>query len=204
MQYLTVEAKQVQVGDEIENTHADGPAFRWVRVTSVERREVNPGAARTARAPCVFPPSPEAHRDTKETSMGWDYTRKTTKAEMVAMLVAPVPRRRETAWDNQNGRTVELDYDVEAATLAHKVCGNELWCVVEVGYSRGGEVFERKRQIILFLCDGRGGNWGYKGMSEECHPYYYRCPPAFLDMAPETCPAWRAKVREQAAAKVAG
>ncbi len=28
------------------------------------------------------------------------------------------------------------------------------------------------------------------------HPYHYHCPLAYLDMAPEACPAWREEVRK--------
>ena len=40
------------------------------------------------------------------------------------------------------------------------------------------------------------GNWGYKDMIEEEHPYYYSCPLEFLDLAPEASKDWRVLVRQ--------
>ena len=43
MEYLTVAARAVRPGDMIWNSHADR-GHEWIEVTSVERREVNPGS----------------------------------------------------------------------------------------------------------------------------------------------------------------
>jgi|HubBroStandDraft_4_1064222.scaffolds.fasta_scaffold00070_74 hypothetical protein len=38
MEFLTVAAREVRVGDCIYNSHAYHPSARWIRVTSIERR----------------------------------------------------------------------------------------------------------------------------------------------------------------------
>lgn len=83
-------------------------------------------------------------------------------------------------------------------TLAHCVRGNILWTV---------QKWEHRTEsfigcyILLGPVDGKGDPYacGYKDLTEEMHPYYYNCPIKYLDMAPEVCPEWRAKVREKAA-----
>jgi len=40
-----------------------------------------------------------------------------------------------------------------------------------------------------------GGGWGYKGMCESEHPFYYSCPKGYLEMVPVACQEWREKVR---------
>ena len=37
MQHLTIKARDVQVGDELYNSLATHPAFRWTRVKNVQR-----------------------------------------------------------------------------------------------------------------------------------------------------------------------
>lgn len=83
-------------------------------------------------------------------------------------------------------------------TLAHCVRGNVLWAVQQW---QGKDPF-----IACYLLKGpiRSDDpfgCGYKGLSEEEHPYYYNCPIKYLDMAPEQCAEWRDRVRKQAAAK---
>jgi len=80
--------------------------------------------------------------------------------------------------------------------LAHKSTnyGRHLWVVYQT---------ENERFILLFLLSKNGadscGVWGYKDLSESCHPYYYDCPLDFLEMVPEGCAEWRAEVRNLAA-----
>ncbi|WP_061291946.1 hypothetical protein [Azotobacter vinelandii] len=64
---------------------------------------------------------------------------------------------------------------------------------------------ERGQSVRLINCDlieCRNGRWGYKDLGEACHPYYYSCPLAFLDLAPVVkSQAWRRGVREYHAAR---
>jgi hypothetical protein len=81
--------------------------------------------------------------------------------------------------------------------LRHCTRGNILWSVWEVTDKTTGE----KKTFIA--CDkmrnyGRsGGDWGYKDMSESCHPYYYTCPISYLALANSGInEEWRKGVRE--------
>ena len=61
------------------------------------------------------------------------------------------------------------------------------------------ETADGRRFIHLDLIEKAGNGWGYKGMSEEAHPFYYDCPSSLLAEAGETTSkdvlAWREKVR---------
>ena len=86
-------------------------------------------------------------------------------------------------------------------TLAHCVRGNILWTVQK--WDNTSDPFIGC-YILLGPVKGDGNDpyaCGYKDMDESMHPYYYNCPVRYLDMAPETCPEWRAIVRREAAAK---
>ena len=83
-------------------------------------------------------------------------------------------------------------------TLAHCVRGNVLWTVQQ--WEHRNEPFIGC-YLLLGPVKGDGDPYacGYKDMNEEMHPYRYNCPVKYLDMAPETCPEWRAIVRREAA-----
>jgi len=109
--------------------------------------------------------------------MGWLYTQGQTKKELVDHL---------TNMDYADGRTHEC--------LAHSTRGNILWSVWKHEQKDG-------RIITVIHCDllssQRDYGWGYKGMCEEVHPYYYTCPLKYLDMAYDYINSeWREKVRE--------
>jgi hypothetical protein len=60
---------------------------------------------------------------------------------------------------------------------------------------------EEKNQtgICLFLMTRVKGEYGYKPIGEESHPYYYACPERILKLSTQTCESstlWRAKCRE--------
>lgn len=76
--------------------------------------------------------------------------------------------------------------------LAKALKGSVLWTVAEGAKESG----EKVTYIGCYLISKHGNEWGYKPMDESMHPYYYSCPLKFLEMAPEACPEWRAKVRE--------
>ena len=108
--------------------------------------------------------------------MGWLYTQGQTKKELIDHL---------TNMDYADGRTHEC--------LAHSTRGNILWSVWKHEQKDG-------RIITVIHCDLLGSQrdygWGYKGMCEEVHPYYYTCPLKYLDMAHDYINSeWREKVR---------
>lgn len=84
-------------------------------------------------------------------------------------------------------------------TKAHCVRGNVLWLVVATK--------DGVNHIVCCLMASAGDRhpeecrWGYKDMGEEAHPFYYTCPLSYLDLAPERCAEWRAKVRAEHARK---
>jgi hypothetical protein len=76
----------------------------------------------------------------------------------------------------------QKDEQHKHSLLKHSVYGNELWCVQHIETPKGSET-----SLVLFLLSGGFkssycGNWGYKDMSIEMHPYYYNCPKSLVDM----------------------
>jgi hypothetical protein len=67
--------------------------------------------------------------------------------------------------------------------LKHALYGNELWTVWQEDTGN--------KYIILFLLEKYKGSWGYKDMSESQHPFYYKCPVAYLDECPVENQQWR-------------
>lgn len=90
-------------------------------------------------------------------------------------------------------------------TVAHTLRGNVLWAVhrwvdaegqvISTSDDRGGHF------IYAYLLQVHGGDWGYKPLEESSGPVYYTCPLKYLDMAAETHPEWREKVRNYHRAK---
>ena len=72
--------------------------------------------------------------------------------------------------------------------LHQSVQGNELWTIWE---KKDGA-----RIILLFLLASKKLCWGYKEISEQAGPYYYKCPLGFLEIAPVVNKNWRDKVYE--------
>lgn len=104
-------------------------------------------------------------------SFGW-----TSKKELIEYLTRP--------WGEEETNT----------TIAHQCAGNVLWSVIERVNTKTNQT---ERIIACALLKGFGrDDWGYKGMSESEHPYYYSCPLKYLDWVPVACEEWRAKVHE--------
>lgn len=78
-------------------------------------------------------------------------------------------------------------------TVAHAVRGNVLWTVNQVTVKATGE---RRVFIGCDLMEKYEGQWGYKPLCEEDHPYYYSCPLKYLGLAPVQNAEWRQKVHE--------
>lgn len=102
--------------------------------------------------------------------MGWDFVQGKTKKDVIADLTRKTPFRE---------------------TLTKAIRGNVLW-TVERWFKADG--WEEPVIGCYLLGAEKGFGWGYKGMCESMHPYYYSCPAKFLDMAPVQCPEWREKV----------
>jgi hypothetical protein len=98
-------------------------------------------------------------------------------------------------WDFGRQTKQELLTKLRAGAEHHRLVGNHLWTVRRDWNGDGG------RYICLYLLASEHGCWGFKDLAECEHPYYYDCPASLLELAPETHPEWRAKVREYHAAK---
>lgn len=116
--------------------------------------------------------------------MGWDYTKNATKNDIVN-------RRKETGEWERDGKKYRSE------TLKSRVVGKVLWTIRRFTVDGVAELY-----IGCDLLENhKGYGWGYKGLSEEEHPYYYSCPLSFLEAVPVKCEEWRAGVREYHAKK---
>jgi len=109
--------------------------------------------------------------------MGWLFIQSATRADIIYRCI----------------RTISND-DTRWTTIAHCTKGNVLWAVVEAVRKDTGEA---ERAIICYLIAPRKAyGWGYKDIPECMGPFYYSCPLAYLDLAPEANAAWRQLVRD--------
>ena len=102
--------------------------------------------------------------------MGWYYTYNASRKDIIAEIVA-----------EQEG----------FKTIRKCTSGNVLWTVHE-STTQG----ETTTWIGCYLLQRSADGWGYKPMSESMGPYYWSCPLAYLDLAPEACAEWREGVRK--------
>ncbi|MDD2126993.1 hypothetical protein NP544_25975 [Pseudomonas monteilii] len=114
--------------------------------------------------------------------MGWLYSSR-SRSELIHHLIQP-----------------EDHPQASIRVIVHALRGNVLWSVVEVtakveGVHKDLVPGESTRYIRCDLLQRSGGQWGYKGMDESVHPFYYTCPLSYLEMAPECSSEWRKEVR---------
>jgi hypothetical protein len=99
--------------------------------------------------------------------MGWDFTKGQTKMGIVRELVAADSSREVLQWH---------------------LAGRELWTLER--WTSDGVV-----TISVHLLEKQEGyGWGSKSMSESMGPFYYGCPPEYLDLAPVGSKAWRERL----------
>jgi hypothetical protein len=113
--------------------------------------------------------------------MGWTYFH-LSREKLISRLTAP----------RDEGRLV-------VETLARDVQADLLWSVERITARQKTASLEAGQSgnfIALYLLEDYCGDWGYKALEESMHPFYYSCPLAFLDLAPERCPDWRQGVRK--------
>ncbi|HGE6810427.1 TPA: hypothetical protein ACGB9W_004752 [Pseudomonas aeruginosa] len=113
--------------------------------------------------------------------MGWLFSNQ-SRSELIAELIAPQETERASV-----------------KVIAHTLRGNVLWSVAEVTAKTEGvhadlAPGDSLRYIRCDLLQRSGGQWGYKGLDEFVHPFYYTCPLGYLDMAPVQSPEWRERV----------
>lgn len=107
--------------------------------------------------------------------MGWFFTYNQSRSDLIKEL---------TESETNGSGTIRC--------LRHCTKGNVLWSVWEAAPSDGRLPYRYIRCDLLSR--GSGDGWGHKPMSEEMHPYYYSCPPGYLDMAPVANAEWRERV----------
>lgn len=109
--------------------------------------------------------------------MGWTFEHGASRADIIKRVTA--------SEENEYGRWTSLAYCTK---------GNVLWHVFEWHRKDRGET----RNVIgcTLLAPHKAVGWGYKSMDESAEPYYYSCPLAYLDMAPEASAEWRRLVRK--------
>lgn len=99
-------------------------------------------------------------------------------------------------WNTRRQLIDHLVHTNGVKTLKHCFKGNNMWAVQE-GTKQDGSTI---RFIALYLLRSSRDGWGYKDMDESAGPYYYNCPPGYLDMVKDVEPIgyakeWREKVR---------
>ncbi|PAU54105.1 hypothetical protein BZL41_22825 [Pseudomonas sp. PIC25] len=96
--------------------------------------------------------------------------------------------------------------DASREVLEHALCDDDgyrhiLWSVIRLvpkqdGLISGVAAGQSYTFIGCDLIDSYQGQWGYKSLSEQVHPYFYNCPLHFLDLAPDGInEEWRRYVR---------
>ena len=112
--------------------------------------------------------------------MGWTFVR-LTRDQLIRELTATE--------ETERSRSEVID---------HTLVGNVLWTVARVTAKQVGVLGlapgESATLIGCHLLESEGREWGYKFLVEAEHPYYYSCPLRYLDMAPQRCATWRARV----------
>lgn len=87
--------------------------------------------------------------------------------------------------------------------LKSAMVGREYYGACEKYHVKDGK--EERDYVVAVICltcgKGRDGTqWGYKDMSEDCGPYYYKCPNSILELLTsarsECASEWREKCRE--------
>lgn len=96
-------------------------------------------------------------------------------------------------WPPQSRADLISDLVSDSHVLQHCAQGNILW-TLEQGKS---EPYIGCYILCQDECNtsSTAGGWGYKPLDESFHPYYYTCPPSYLEVAPEVDAAWREGVR---------
>ena len=121
--------------------------------------------------------------------MGWLFPYGATRKSLI--------EERSKPWSRDlNGTTVET------TCLAHCYRGGSfsgvLWAVWERTFTKDGQqTAQPERWITCDLLRCQSGDWGYKDMSEACHPYYYSCPLKYLELVPIEEHGGNAEWREQ-------
>lgn len=72
--------------------------------------------------------------------------------------------------------------------IDHSVRGGELWIILQ-------RKEDQDPIIVVYVLVKQDGCWGYRGIAEAEHPYYFDCPLKFLAKVPVQNPQWREKVQ---------
>lgn len=88
---------------------------------------------------------------------------------------------------SKNDIIAECLNSVALTCIDKSVQGSELWVVWE-------RKTDKHRFISVYLIESDHGSWAYKEIIESEGPWHYKCPLAFLALAPEANHSWRTKV----------
>jgi len=108
--------------------------------------------------------------------MGWSYSYNATRKSII----------EEILLDVKNNTQLKI---LDTACTSY---GKRLWILIE-------HKSLSSPLVILYLLDKSNGNWGYKDISEDMHPYYYDCPLRLINRGGghnEQSMKWRDQVRQ--------
>lgn len=94
-------------------------------------------------------------------------------------------------WKNLDDVKDSILSDIGDKLVAKSAYGNEFYTVVKNN--------DGKNYIVLFLINGRNGQYGYKAIGEEAFPYYFNCPEKLLKLSEceiENAVNWRNACRK--------
>ena len=92
--------------------------------------------------------------------------------------------------------------NADVKIIAHSpLADGVIWTVNEITARNAAplwhlEAGQTRRVICCNLIEKRKGIWGFKRVEENSQLCQYSCPVHYFDLAPQTSPEWRQKVRQ--------
>lgn len=116
--------------------------------------------------------------------MGWLFPYGATRKSLIQQLT------------EDQFKTKEDGTKLEWLCLTHCLKGNILWSIRKIIVRPPNQPATESTFIGCDIMKPYKGEWGYKALCEEVHPFYYTCPLSYLDKTPIVNEEWREKVRE--------
>ena len=94
-----------------------------------------------------------------------------------------------TGYKTETVKEVIANLNASRNVIKHHRKGNEFWQLIKKA--------DDTHVIVVNIIekDRSSGEVYVKSLTEDCGPYYYNCPLAWLDIAEEACSSWRERVR---------
>lgn len=127
--------------------------------------------------------------------MGWTYLHKDRGASVAEFF------KKEFGWEQDGKKVTVLDVAVVGLRTAY--------LAIERKFEKDGQPYRDVFGMVCLLDYNNKDyhNFGYKGMEETMHPYYYDCPKRILDLLTpidsDNANEWRKNCLERLAAKQA-